>query len=44
MNIDYLSLIRQNGLNIRDIPQELLDEEMERINNGVQGEALAHRK
>ena len=25
-------------------PQELLDEEMERINNGVQGEALAHRK
>jgi len=25
-------------------PQELLDEEMERINNGSQGEALAHRK
>jgi len=25
-------------------PQELLDEEMERINNGAQGEALAHRK
>ncbi|PKG40962.1 sirohydrochlorin chelatase [Psychromonas sp. Urea-02u-13] len=25
-------------------PKELLDEEIERINNGVQGEALAHRK
>lgn len=28
---------------MRQFPQELLDEESERIKNGVQGEALAHR-